>query len=343
MSAQHAALQVLSPSTPSHLVEAIGKFIAKLEAIDADKRYRKIESRHAAIEREAGAFVDHLRREMNIQLVRSDDGIVQDIRCESVGQIHGLRSYLSEARKAVKALQTTEKNSRLVEAGSVGNRSLERRHIALSSLAVSRVEQLKASERQTANITKKQRGDHHASIAIEAAISTARELLSEKSYVKVALGIALLSGRRTYEILSCGSLKAIGSDRAIFDGQAKTKSREVSSYEIPILGGLAVEVATALEKLRALKPEFVGMDSKSLNAKVSKEFGNQVKRAFAGSIEVAGGSLSPHTLRGAYGAICWEKYGKATGQEKNYYLSSILGHSESDKTVAYSYNYVSAA
>ena len=221
MSARNTALQALSPSTPSHLVEAIGKLVAKLEAVDADKRYRKNESRHKAIEREAVAFVERLRREMEIVLVRSDDGLVQDVRCESVGKIHGLRSYLSEARKAVRALALHDGNSTLIEAGSVGSRSLERRHVAVKHLAVTRVEQMLASEKQTANITKKQRGDHHATVASDEAISTARELLEARSYVKIALGIALLSGRRTYEVLSCGSLEAIDADRATFTGQAK--------------------------------------------------------------------------------------------------------------------------
>lgn len=343
MTTTHPALQVLSPSTPSHLVEAIGKFIVKLEAIEADKRYRKVESRHTAIEREAISFVESLRREMNIQLIRSEDGLIQDVKCESVGQIHGLRSYLSFVRSAVKALNLSDTNSKLVEAGSVGSRSLQRRHVALSHLAVSKVEQMKAKARQTENITAKQCGDHRATVASTEAINIARDLLDSPSYTKIAIGVALLSGRRVFEVLSCGEIEAIDPDIAIFDGQAKAKSREIDAYEIPVLGGYGAEVATALRKIRSLKPEFVAIDSKTLNAKTSKELGLQTKRAFATAIRVEGGKLTPHTLRACYAGICWDRVGQHTGLEKNYYLSQILGHSESDKAVAYSYNYVSVA
>jgi integrase len=162
---------------------------------------------------------------------------------------------------------------------------------------------------------------------------------SKKSYIRVAMGLCAVTGRRPSEILITAKFTKTGEYSTVFSGQLKTKDSELSqdNYEIPLLVP-ADDVINALAELRG-KRDFSGLPvptSKTLaqvvNLRTAKAQSECVKTYFNPFID------NPHAynLRAVYAMLCSEKH-KPADMTQQAYIASILGHSENDSTTAASY------
>jgi integrase len=208
-------------------------------------------------------------------------------------------------------------------------------------------------------------------------IEIAQELILTDSYLKISVGLALLTGRRSIEILRAGKFFALedetqaiayaeslpgvrvsdsetiqkelylnqADESVLFVGQAKTRNSEQACkqpYPIPTLC-LAEEAIAALNKIRALKPEFLTFEltaeqiakGKShediLNGRVSKEQNLLVKKFFKGILP--DDHLSIKELRSAYSMLCHTCFNPRTSLDS--YSARILGHSDVSTALNY--------
>ena len=164
-------------------------------------------------------------------------------------------------------------------------------------------------------------------------ILKACELLKSESYLNVALGLMLLTGRRSTEVLKTAEMILTSDNSVIFAGQLKTKGSDNAQtlpYEIPTLTDAQI-VVDALAKLRQLR-DFSSLTNDAVHSRANKSLSEAVKRYFAGLIP----SVKLKDLRSAYATICHELYcPKQISQTA--YFAMVLGHSKEDLTTAQSY------
>lgn len=158
-------------------------------------------------------------------------------------------------------------------------------------------------------------------------ITLGRDLIKESSYLKVSLGLMLLTGRRTIEVLKTGSLHPISkkSFEVVFEGQAKKGDKESLPYKIPTLAP-AKELISALNWLRETKGELLELTEKQVSSKCARNLNNLCGVLF---FDTLGSNSTPHDLRKAYAALAYEQSGKK--ESFRIFAAKILGHS-SDST-----------
>jgi integrase len=173
-------------------------------------------------------------------------------------------------------------------------------------------------------------------------IERARAMMkSKKSYMRVAMGLAAVTGRRPGEILVTAEFTPIpGNDfMATFKGQLKTKGSEKSrdNYTIPLLAPVG-EIIDALSHLRAMR-NFTGIPvppgktlGQMVNSKTAKQQGEECRAMFSDYVP----EIHPYNLRAIYALLCKTRF-KPADMTEQAYLASILGHSEDDSTTAASY------
>jgi hypothetical protein len=159
------------------------------------------------------------------------------------------------------------------------------------------------------------------------------------SYIQVALGLMLLTGRRATEILKTAQFEKVSEFEVRFTGQLKTKdsvNAQTAPYVIPVLSD-SDTIINALQKLRDLR-DFSGLTNDEVHSRSNKSLNESVKRHFGSIIP----NPSVKNLRQAYAAINlkWNydesKELKLIVSEQQY-LASILGHTEGDLNTANSY------
>lgn len=164
-------------------------------------------------------------------------------------------------------------------------------------------------------------------------ILKACELLKSESYLNLALGLMLLTGRRSTEILKTAEMTAVSDESVIFAGQLKTKGSDNAQtlpYEIPVLTD-SQTVINALTKLRQLR-DFSNLTNDAVHSKANKSLSEAVKRYFDALIP----SVKLKDLRSAYATICHDFY--CPNQiSQTAYFAMVLGHSKEDLTTAQSY------
>lgn len=193
-------------------------------------------------------------------------------------------------------------------------------------------------------------------------IAVARELIGTDSYLNVAMGLCLLTGRRPSEILLTAKFKEVkGLDNAVvFSGQLKTKDSELSrdNYLIPVLAP-DKEIIAALGKLRNMR-NFSELETDSgktlaqkINSKTAKSQNQSVARYFGAFLpdwqnnEGKTEKVKPYNLRQVYLDICyrWFLDGRLNlsaipelkQDDKNIFCSLILGHTKDDLATVNSY------
>jgi hypothetical protein len=113
-------------------------------------------------------------------------------------------------------------------------------------------------------------------------IKTAISLLNSDSAYEIALGLLLLTGRRSVEIWKTGRFKLIPSSREqlIFSGQAKTKGSLNAKDNYPIFVLCDSElIVSALAKLRSMK-DFTNSTEREVNSNTAPRMSKLVKRHF---------------------------------------------------------------
>lgn len=164
-------------------------------------------------------------------------------------------------------------------------------------------------------------------------IGKALELIQTDSYLNIALGLMLLSGRRATEILKTASFQKIAQSYVRFSGQLKTKgstNAQTEPYNIPVLCDVDVFMQ-GFFKLRELR-DFSELTHDQVHSRANKALNESCKRHFKGLIE----NPKPKDLRSAYATIAYARYAPKNWSSDAYY-AQILGHSEQDLNTALSY------
>ena len=167
---------------------------------------------------------------------------------------------------------------------------------------------------------------------LEGLINKGLECLESDNINLVVLGLCLLTGRRTTEILKTASFKNYEKNKKMLLFKGQLKSKDVGlEYPILILGGNAQIFKISLKKVRN------SLDLSNVpNEDVIRKYKGVLQELSTRTFGEFLGSCSPHDLRKAYGTICTFFY-KPNNQSNNYFLASILGHSADDITTANSY------
>jgi integrase len=223
-------------------------------------------------------------------------------------------SYLTEYRKAV-VTAFPEKNKAL-----------------LNCLRPAAAKIRKRAEKYTNKVQMRTETGGQIEIDAAACISVAKGLISSESYLERVVGLLLLTGRRSAEILKTAKFEAVtGKTKTVlFAGQLKKKGETDSPYQIPILAGTR-ETFKALNSIRAAKPEFAELSEMELNQKCANGLNKYCKKHFA---DLLGSDCTPHDLRKAYAAIAY----KATkNQSFRMFAKAILGHGNGSEIVTETY------
>lgn len=144
------------------------------------------------------------------------------------------------------------------------------------------------------SVTRDQMADHAAIVLEEKAlntidigyhwyVATAAELLASSTFSHLALGVAMATGRRAFEVLAQGRFKKVGEFELEFSGQAKQRLGVDygSSYRIYTLVAADI-VLDAIARMRAL-PECASlqdMDATEVNRRTAKTLNTLAKRTF---------------------------------------------------------------
>src|SRR4029077_11083087 len=200
--------------------------------------------------------------------------------------LSSLRGTLTAARNAIKEIKP------LTAAISWRNpRTQQIEHIALKYLNLSTEEWAAANapsrEKQAAREEEMKYIDDPAAV-----IGKAVELLSSPHWYDLAVGLAVLTGRRLTELVEVGELFPKSIYTVIFSGQLKRRDKVLPPYEIPVLWK-AVDVLAAWARLRCMP---IGADGRLVSAAADRHFSKLVPPR-------SGGDLYTHLHRAVYGAL----------------------------------------
>lgn len=181
-------------------------------------------------------------------------------------------------------------------------------------------------------------------------VAVAHDRLRSRDPLSIIAALALLTGRRSYELMCLAGFayRTFGVEHGSgrmkyeveFTGQAKTRGRAGTQFEntypIPVLAP-ASDILTAYlaflsspigQKMRdASNFSFNSQYAAKLNAVVMRDYGH---------LWPAGTGLAIKCFRSLYAEIAY-KMMAPKGLSKNAYFASVLGHKEDDLTTALSY------
>lgn len=114
-------------------------------------------------------------------------------------------------------------------------------------------------------------------------VRTAAEMLASNTFSRLALGIAMVTGRRAFEVLTQGRFKKAGEFELEFSGQAKQRLGVDydASYRIYTLVAADI-VLEAVDRMRSL-PEgagLQGLDATEVNRRTAKTLNTLAKNVF---------------------------------------------------------------
>ena len=152
-------------------------------------------------------------------------------------------------------------------------------------------------------------------------------------YASVALAVMWFTGRRPIEIFLSGDFKVVSDDRILFSGQAKTKSREESPYEIPVWYDAKALRSMVLKVRNDKQGSLDGKTADEINGRTSATLNSKVKAIFNND------DVEAYDLRRSYG-VYTEMLVNKNSDTRSKYIGQILGHSEKDINTARSYDTV---
>ena len=145
--------------------------------------------------------------------------------------------------------------------------------------------------------------------AINALVTRAVKLLASREWADIAAGLAVLTGRRSAEILATAQFEYKTPYSVSFTGALKRKGEtQQLTFEIPTLAQ-AEYIINALNKLRQIV-DTEGMDNTDINQKYSDAVARACDRHFADLIPKREGrdNLYTHLFRSVYAAIATHWY-----------------------------------
>ena len=163
-------------------------------------------------------------------------------------------------------------------------------------------------------------------------IDLAKELIKGESYLKVGLGLMLLTGRRTTEILKTAIFYKVENKvfEVVFEGQTKKGDGVNLPYKIPILAP-AKEILKALEFIRKER-DFSLLTNSQVNTKTANSLNEYTKQLFNIWLGV---DCTPHDLRKAYITLAYEQSDKK--ESFRGFAEKFLGHSENSELTTETY------
>lgn len=133
-----------------------------------------------------------------------------------------------------------------------------------------------------------------------------------------AVGIALLTGRRSVEVMHLGHFEDAAPGMLLFHGQAKTRHGDPEPYQIFNLSSMNADELNA--QMHAIRDR-VGVTPEISNYEASRRTGTGLNVSARSEFD-----MTPHKLRSVYVATCWDKFGRGSGLQKPTFLMMLLGH-----------------
>ena len=181
-----------------------------------------------------------------------------------------------------------------------------------------------------------------ARVSMEAIQRAVEEGLNprQKHATKIAVALAICTGRRSIELFRTGVLKKTESCHTLlFKGQAKQKRKHVAeAYEIPVI---LTDSDTAIKALKRLRKTSMATNISDLdNEAVARRIGTTLSDAARASLFTV--NISFHTCRAIYARLAYEEYRRNTEKSdtplsEDGYRYTILGHEEDDVNTSQSY------
>jgi hypothetical protein len=233
--------------------------------------------------------------------------------------IRSLNTPMIDARNAIKEqLAVTENNSWL------NPRTGEREHLARKYLNFSEAEWA-AMHALTEQGRELRLEGQQLLDDPDAIVARGAELLGSQRWEDVAVGLAVITGRRLTEILKTAVFHPMSSYTVQFEGQLKQKAELLAPYEIPTL----VEADLVIEATRRLRTL---LDCQELEkTEVERRYGPTVRatthRHFQQLILIRANDVSvyTHACRAVYGRIATYYFAPPTVNAL-VYLATIQGH-----------------
>ncbi len=139
----------------------------------------------------------------------------------------------------------------------------------------------------------------------DAIVGKAVELLESPEWAEVCAGLAVLTGRRSSELLSTARFEKCSQWSVTFTGALKRRGElQELSFEVPTLT-TADRVVKALEQVRSLLPEAEQLSAESVNRKYGQAVIRACDQHFAGLVPLREGkdNLYTHLFRAVYATI----------------------------------------
>lgn len=182
--------------------------------------------------------------------------------------------------------------------------------------------------------------NYHWLVKTASELIEARQLRADGSttpfYSYLALGIAMVTGRRAVEVLAQGRFKKVGEFEVEFSGQAKQRMGVDygSSYRIYTLLSADIVIG-AIERMRSM-PEVIelqAMDNTQINQRTAKTLNTLAKRVFGDDARVFKDS------RAIWARIVYEAHFKRDDRWKKVndevFWREMLGHEDLDTQESY--------
>ena len=139
----------------------------------------------------------------------------------------------------------------------------------------------------------------------DAIVAKAIELLESPEWSEVCAGLAVLTGRRSSELLSTANFEKVAKWSVTFTGALKRRGElQELSFEIPTLT-TADRVVKALAKVRSQLPDAMELSAESVNRKYGQAVIRACDQHFAGLVPLREGkdNLYTHLFRAIYATI----------------------------------------
>jgi hypothetical protein len=176
-------------------------------------------------------------------------------------------------------------------------------HWALEIVKLSKQEYTEINDLKQGNVAKRNEQVQFIENP-DAIVARAVKLLGEPDWADMAAGLAVLTGRRSAELLSTARFEVKSKWSVTFTGAVKRRGEQGLAFEIPTLT-TAKRVVTAIDKLRRELPQALELPASEVNAKYGQAVARACDRHFQGLVPTRPGkdNLYTHLFRSVYACI----------------------------------------
>jgi hypothetical protein len=176
-------------------------------------------------------------------------------------------------------------------------------HWSLEVMGLSKQEYAEINDRKQGNVAKRNEQVQFLDDPDEI-VARAVKLLGEPDWADIAAGLAVLTGRRSAELLSTAHFEVKSKWSVTFTGAVKRRGEKGLAFEIPTLT-TAKRVVTAIDKLRRELPQAVELPASQVNAKYGQAVARACDRHFQDLVPTRPGkdNLYTHLFRSVYACI----------------------------------------